>query len=323
MGTNADMRVSAKSPPPMALSAATGLYGDGQGPSCIICRRLFPEGGEVRRCLGCGHVWRTDPGAPPRPLAPISLSEIQAPWIPPVLHLRPGMLVPAQLGVTYGLIILDDVLAFEEQPRALLRQIRRLLMPTGWLAITGVDAADNESLTWNNGSRRYFTPWHMVRLTHGMGFQSQDLRHQDGRFVLTLTLLEEVSPAAMATAFISALGRRRRLAAERCLAVALQAEQSAVWGLGSDWQAMLTEEPVLRDVLIAGRLSLFDQSLAGMQVEGRPVLLPTELPGFPGPILITPSVPRIREEMRACAPTGGFVDRLFDPYDSDIDLMQG
>lgn len=233
------------------------------------------------------------------------------------------MLVPAQPGPTHGLIILDDVLAFEEQPRALLRQIRRLLKPAGWLVIAGVDAADNGPLAWNSGYRRHFTLRHLERLTHGMGFQSQDLRRQDGRFVLTLTLLEELSPAAMATGFIAALRRRRRLAAERCLAVALQAEQSAVWGLGSDWQAMLVEEPALRDVLIAGRLSLFDQSLAGMRAEGRPVLLPTELPGFPGPVLITPSAPRIREEMCDRALTAGFADRLFDPYDSDIDLMQG
>lgn len=323
MGPDAGMRVSAQPPPPLTVSAGAGLYGDGPGPSCLICRRLFPEGGDVWHCLACGHVWRTDPGVPLRPSVPVSLSEIQLPWIPPALHLRPGMPVPAQPGPTYGLIILDDVLTFEERPRALLRQIRQLLTSAGWLAITGVDTPDNEPLTWNSGARRHFTPRHLERLTHGMGFQTQDLRRQDGRFVLTLTLLEEVSPEAMATGFISVLGRRRRMAAARCRAVALQAEQSAVWGLGSDWQAMLTEEPALRDVLTAGRLSLFDQSLAGMQADGRPVLSPTALPGFPGPILITPGVPRIREEMLDRARMAGFVDRLFDPYDSDLDPIRG
>lgn len=331
MGPNAGRPVSAKPPPPPP-SAPTGVaaavYGDAPGPSCPLCRCLFPQGGEVqrgeiRRCLACGHAWRTDCDVSPQPSAPISLSEISVPWEPPALHLRPGMPVPAQPGPTYGLIVLDDVLPFEERPRALLRQIRRLLTPSGRLAITGADTPDGAPLTWNSTARRHFTPGHLERLTQAMGFQSLGLHRRDGRFVLTLTLLEEISPAAMAAGFIAALGRRRRLAAARCLAVALHAGQSAVWGLGSDWQAMLTQEPTLRDALTAGRLSLFDQSLAGTQADGQPVLSPTALPGFSGPILLTPSVPRIREEMRDRARVTGFGDRLFDPYDSDLDPIRG
>lgn len=228
------------------------------------------------------------------------------------------MTVPAQQGLAYGLVVLDDVLTFVAQPRALLRQIRRLLAPAGWLSITGADRPDTEPLTLDAGACRHFTSQQLERLTHTVGFQSQDLRRLGGRFVLTLKLLEEVTPATIATGFIAALRHRRCLAAERCRAVALQADQSAVWGLGSDWQAMVSEEPTLLDVLSGGRLSLFDQSLAGSQAWGRPILSPMELPGFSGPILITPSVPRIREEMCNRALTAGFADRLFDPYDSDL-----
>lgn len=284
-------------------------------PSCgdgnPVARRLGGDarlgntrlGGACLVCPDCGHVWRgtSDPSGDPS-------------GDPPADPPAPDA----------GLASLPD-------PRGTLRRSWRDSPPGAILTIeTPVD--DPPDAPFPAGERHRFDADGARRLTTRCGFilgrERSEIRA--GRRWSIIEAIRAPAPGGAETAlgYLAALTVSRRAAGARIASMAVgwgQAgagagregarERPALWGLGTDLEAMAAENPILREGLEAGRFALFDRAAAGEHRAWGPVLSPDGLPWFDGVVLLTPSSPETRRGMRAAAagwPDGGA--RVVDPY---------
>ena len=220
----------------------------------------------------------------------------------------------------FGFAFCTHVLEHVLDPRALLRAIHSWLVPGGYLLLEVPDFSVADIANLHHLALvvpqhiHYFTPGSLTRLVLSCGF---DLVRADENPATRLLLRRAHDPTAaeiVATHLATFAGHRVRIAAS-VLDRSDADGAVGLWGIGAEFTRMREEVPAFDRAMREGRLSLFDLTHAGLDLDGQRLRHPDEIASFAGTVFIMPSNYIVREKMRRHAASRGWpMDRIVDPW---------